>query len=179
MQTQASVGQGKVGGAGSEQGKVGGAGDGQGKGCGAGSEQERDSGDGDKAVGEENGGEEQKCDEQFMALLKGLKKGSKLTVKGYEIKEGETSPPKRYNSGRLIGSDIAVRYQRQSLLPTGRQCGVQQWAYGQVYHIVDHLSHQRGGDHLSLFIQRQIFDIHQLFRVLGLLGRFMPGSSSK
>lgn len=94
--------QGKVGGAGSEQGKVGGAGDGQGKGCGAGSEQERDSGDGDKAVGEENGGEEQKCDEQFMALLKGLKKGSKLTVKGYEIKEGETSPPKRYNSGSII-----------------------------------------------------------------------------
>ncbi|MDE6516975.1 MAG: type IA DNA topoisomerase [Acetatifactor sp.] len=46
--------------------------------------------------------EEQKCDEQFMALLKGLKKGSKLSVKGYEIKEGETSPPKRYNSGSII-----------------------------------------------------------------------------
>ena len=44
----------------------------------------------------EDGGEEeeQKCDEQFMALLKGLKKGSKLSVKDYEIKEGETSPPK-------------------------------------------------------------------------------------
>ena len=52
----------------------------------------------------EDGGEEeeQKCDEQFMALLKGLKKGSKLSVKGYEIKEGETSPPKRYNSGSII-----------------------------------------------------------------------------
>lgn len=47
-------------------------------------------------------GEEQKCDQQFMALLKGLKKGSRLTVKGYEIKEGETSPPKRYNSGSII-----------------------------------------------------------------------------
>ncbi len=46
--------------------------------------------------------EEQKCDEQFMALLKGLKKGSKLAVRGYEIKEGETSPPKRYNSGSII-----------------------------------------------------------------------------
>lgn len=52
----------------------------------------------------EDGGEEeeQKCDEQFMALLKGLKKGSKLSVKDYEIKEGETSPPKRYNSGSII-----------------------------------------------------------------------------
>ncbi len=52
----------------------------------------------------EDGGEEeeQKCDEQFMALLKGLKKGSKLSAKGYEIKEGETSPPKRYNSGSII-----------------------------------------------------------------------------
>lgn len=46
--------------------------------------------------------EEQKCDEQFMALLKGLRKGSRLSVKGYEIKEGETSPPKRYNSGSII-----------------------------------------------------------------------------
>lgn len=52
----------------------------------------------------EDGGEEeeQKCDEQFMALLKGLKKGSKFSVKDYEIKEGETSPPKRYNSGSII-----------------------------------------------------------------------------
>ena len=52
----------------------------------------------------EDGGEEeeQKCDEQFMALLKGLKKGSQLSVKDYEIKEEETSPPKRYNSGSII-----------------------------------------------------------------------------
>ncbi len=52
----------------------------------------------------EDGGEEeeQKCDEQFMTLLKGLKKGSKLSAKDYEIKEGETSPPKRYNSGSII-----------------------------------------------------------------------------
>lgn len=53
---------------------------------------------------EDSGGEEeeQKCDAQFMELLKGLKKGSVLQVKGYEIKEGETSPPKRYNSGSII-----------------------------------------------------------------------------
>ena len=31
-----------------------------------------------------------------------LKKGAKLTVESLEIKEGETSPPKRYSSGTLI-----------------------------------------------------------------------------
>ncbi|MBO7652694.1 MAG: hypothetical protein J6S84_08305 [Bacteroidales bacterium] len=31
-----------------------------------------------------------------------LRKGTTLPVKGYEIKEGETTPPKRYNSGSLI-----------------------------------------------------------------------------
>ena len=49
---------------------------------------------------EEN--EEIKCDEQFMELLKGLKKGDALDLEQYEIKEGETSPPKRYNSGSII-----------------------------------------------------------------------------
>ncbi|MCI9323552.1 MAG: type IA DNA topoisomerase [Lachnospiraceae bacterium] len=49
-----------------------------------------------------DGEEEQRCDQQFMTLLKGLKKGSRLSVRGYEIKEGETSPPKRYNSGSII-----------------------------------------------------------------------------
>ena len=46
--------------------------------------------------------EEMKCDEQFMALLKSLKKGDEIPVDSYEIKEGETSPPKRYNSGSMI-----------------------------------------------------------------------------
>ncbi len=49
---------------------------------------------------EEN--EEIKCDEQFMEQLKSLKKGDNLTLENYEIKEGETSPPKRYNSGSII-----------------------------------------------------------------------------
>ena len=35
-------------------------------------------------------------------MLKNLKKGSRLPVKKLMIKEGETSPPKRYNSGSLI-----------------------------------------------------------------------------
>ncbi len=46
--------------------------------------------------------EEFKCDEQFMTLLKKLKKGDTISVQEYEIKEGETSPPKRYNSGSII-----------------------------------------------------------------------------
>lgn len=60
--------------------------------------------EGNEEAFREDGGEEgeQKCDEEFMTLLKGLRKGSKLSVKGYEIKEGETSPPKRYNSGSII-----------------------------------------------------------------------------
>lgn len=35
-------------------------------------------------------------------LLRGLKKGAALAVDGYEIKVGETSPPKRYTSGSII-----------------------------------------------------------------------------
>ena len=42
------------------------------------------------------------CDTAFLDMLKDLKKGSHLPVKRLMIKEGETSPPKRYNSGSLI-----------------------------------------------------------------------------
>lgn len=53
----------------------------------------------DSGEGEET---EIKCDEAFVKLLDTLKKGDKLTVDSYEIKEGETSPPKRYTSGSII-----------------------------------------------------------------------------
>lgn len=53
-----------------------------------------------KADGEET--EEEKYDETFLDKLKGLKKGSILDVSGFNVKEGETSPPKRYNSGSMI-----------------------------------------------------------------------------
>ena len=56
----------------------------------------------DKADQEENGETEEKCDEEFVKLLLALKKGTPLTVTGYEIKEGETSPPKRYTSGSIV-----------------------------------------------------------------------------
>ncbi|MDO4323081.1 MAG: DNA topoisomerase [Lachnospiraceae bacterium] len=52
------------------------------------------------------GGDGQAEDTQFgkelLEVLKGLKKGMKLPVKALNIKEGETSPPKRYNSGSMI-----------------------------------------------------------------------------
>ena len=37
-----------------------------------------------------------------MKILAGLKKGDELPLKAFEIKEGETQPPKRYNSGSMI-----------------------------------------------------------------------------
>ena len=38
----------------------------------------------------------------FIAILASLKKGMQLPVDGFAIKEGETSPPKRYSSGSMI-----------------------------------------------------------------------------
>lgn len=51
---------------------------------------------------EDAGEEELGCDASFIEALKSIKKGSILDVKGLSIKEGETSPPKRYNSGSII-----------------------------------------------------------------------------
>lgn len=42
------------------------------------------------------------CDENFINLLSSLKKNDILDCKEFYIKEGETSPPKRYNSGSMI-----------------------------------------------------------------------------
>lgn len=49
-----------------------------------------------------NGETEESCDVSFMEVLSGLKKGMELGVKDLNIKEGETAPPKRYNSGSMI-----------------------------------------------------------------------------
>ncbi len=46
--------------------------------------------------------EEQDAGADLSEELKKLKKGMKLPVKDIKIKEGETSPPKRYNSGSMI-----------------------------------------------------------------------------
>lgn len=42
------------------------------------------------------------CDTIFLEKLKKIKKGDILNCNGFSIKEGETTPPKRYNSGSMI-----------------------------------------------------------------------------
>jgi DNA topoisomerase-3 len=51
---------------------------------------------------EDKSTEDEKCDDELLEILKTLKKGTKMPVKEFVIKEGETSPPKRYNSGSII-----------------------------------------------------------------------------
>ena len=51
---------------------------------------------------ESEGEGEVSCDEALLAALQKLKKGDILNINGLGIKEGETSPPKRYNSGSMI-----------------------------------------------------------------------------
>lgn len=45
---------------------------------------------------------ENSSDSALFEIVKNLKKGDILPVKSLDIKEGETSPPKRYNSGSMI-----------------------------------------------------------------------------
>ena len=45
---------------------------------------------------------EVKLDENVIEMLKKLKKGDKISLSEFVVKEGETSPPKRYNSGSII-----------------------------------------------------------------------------
>ncbi|MDE6185069.1 MAG: type IA DNA topoisomerase, partial [Lachnospiraceae bacterium] len=46
--------------------------------------------------------EEEGADQSFIEGIAQLKKGMALKVQEMQIKEGETSPPKRYNSGTMI-----------------------------------------------------------------------------
>ena len=46
--------------------------------------------------------EEAELDEEFFKLLYNMPKGGKITVNEMSIKEGETTPPKRYTSGSII-----------------------------------------------------------------------------
>lgn len=58
--------------------------------------------DEDKKKGNERESEDAECDSGFLEILGSLKKGTELSLKQMYIKEGETSPPKRYNSGSII-----------------------------------------------------------------------------
>lgn len=63
--------------------------------------------------------------DKFIEFLSGLKKGDSIEVNGYSIKEGKTSPPKRYTSGNLIlamenaGNLIEDEELRQQIKNTG------------------------------------------------------------
>ena len=53
----------------------------------------------------ENSSENEEIDEDTesnLEILKTLKKNEKLGVKNFELKDSETSPPTRYNSGNII-----------------------------------------------------------------------------
>ncbi|MDO4343297.1 MAG: DNA topoisomerase III [Eubacteriales bacterium] len=54
-----------------------------------------------RVAGMKTAGEET-ADQSFIKAMERLRKGTLLEVKKLEIKEGETSPPKRYNSGSMI-----------------------------------------------------------------------------
>ena len=60
----------------------------------------KDGAEGNKDSSENEGEEEFGMD--MLELFKNMKSGMMLPVKEFNIKEGETSPPKRYNSGSLI-----------------------------------------------------------------------------
>lgn len=55
-----------------------------------------------KVVNEENQSQEKSADQKMFERVNALKRGMMLPVSAFEIKEGKTSPPKRYNSGSLI-----------------------------------------------------------------------------
>lgn len=62
---------------------------------------------------------------KVLKFIEGLKKGDKLDVDSFEIKEGKTSPPKRYNSGTMMlamenaGNLIEDEELRQQIKKTG------------------------------------------------------------
>lgn len=55
-----------------------------------------------KVAGMGNQKKEESLSKEQMETLASLKKGMKLPVKKYSMKDGTTTPPKRYNSGSLI-----------------------------------------------------------------------------
>ena len=55
---------------------------------------------GEKTV--ENAQEDKKDDNLNLEILKNLKKGQEIGINNFEIKDAETSPPSRYNSGSII-----------------------------------------------------------------------------
>ena len=50
----------------------------------------------------ESDAEEKVLDAEFLSILEQMKKGESLNLNNLTVKEGKTSPPKRYNSGSII-----------------------------------------------------------------------------
>jgi len=63
---------------------------------------QKDGEDTDRPEMAEGAGAETDMDVAFFECIRTLKKGDVLVVRSLDIKEGETSPPKRYNSGSMI-----------------------------------------------------------------------------
>ncbi|MBR1669601.1 MAG: topoisomerase C-terminal repeat-containing protein [Butyrivibrio sp.] len=83
---------------------------------------ERQKDDEDKADEDDDAGISR---EDFLKFVESAKEGDKISVQGYSIKEGKTSPPKRYTSGTLIlamenaGNLIEDEELRQQIRNTG------------------------------------------------------------
>ena len=56
----------------------------------------------DKSGADRDSAEKEVNDKALLAAVGRLKKGMILPVSGFNVKDGETSPPKRYNSGSII-----------------------------------------------------------------------------
>ena len=65
-------------------------------------QENKDAAEDSDAKKKDSGEEELEFGEDMLALFQNLKSGMELSVQEFNLKEGETSPPKRYNSGSLI-----------------------------------------------------------------------------
>ena len=70
--------------------------------------------------------EDMACDTRLLAALQNLKKGDILSVDSLSIKEGETSPPKRYNSGsmNLAMENAGQLIEDEELRAQIKSCGI-------------------------------------------------------
>jgi DNA topoisomerase-3 len=86
--------------------------------------------------GEENDGNDK---EKLALALASIQKGDALTVNGYEIKEGKTSPPKRYTSGNLILAmeNAGNLIEDEELLENPRWADVAKFYEDEVYTLED------------------------------------------
>ena len=65
-------------------------------------DKDADSEDSEKGSNESEDNQNKMDNPEFVAMLQSLKKGMKLPISQLVVKEGETSPPKRYSSGSII-----------------------------------------------------------------------------